>query len=229
MHIHTIASNTLDEGAERLHTALKFGTTGTMSNIKIGKAAVISPHRRLPRNLTQSLILITQGGSTHFKLISQRPIQIQGWRKLRKFMKYLRVHIKYIRVPTSTTHETPPSVTHYITHEIHRICTTDISKEWRHSLTGATVGSNEGSARDTSTLEWSKGKDIDTGAHAEIRNCPLTEPSQLSNTSHRHKSSTASPTIPLVDHRQRMKVGIGPSQPDIRLIPAHNTTTTTKR
>ena len=86
---HTVASNTLDEKAERPHAALKLGTTGTMSNIKIRTATVISPHRRLLRSLTQSLILITQGGSTHFRLISQRTRQIQGRHKLRKFRKCL--------------------------------------------------------------------------------------------------------------------------------------------
>jgi hypothetical protein len=86
----TIASNALDEEAERPQDALKFGSTGTMSNINIRTATVISPHRRLPRNLTQSLIiLISQGRSTHFRLISQRTRQIQGRRKLRKCRKYV--------------------------------------------------------------------------------------------------------------------------------------------
>jgi hypothetical protein len=200
-----------------------------MLNIKIRTAIIISPHRRIPRNLTQSLILIIQGGYTHFRPISQRTRQIQGRRKLRKFRMYLQVHIKYLRVPTGTSHKTPSSVTHYITQEIHRICTTDISQKGQHSLTGATARSNEGSACGTPTLERSKGKDRDTGAHAETRHRPLPEPSMLSNNSHRHTSTTASPTIPLMDLPQRMKAGMGPSHPTIQLIPTHKTTTTTQR
>ena len=94
-HIHTrtsaetITLNMPYEEAERIQPALKFETTGTMSNIKIRTATIISLNRRLPRSLAHNHILITHGGYMHFRLVSQWIRQIRERRKLRKDRKYL--------------------------------------------------------------------------------------------------------------------------------------------
>ncbi len=156
------AAKMLDEEAKSLQLALESGTTGTISNINVRTATFSSPHRHLPHSLTHCLRMTTQGGSTYFRLGSQWTIQIQRRRKLRKRGKYLEVHIKYLHVPKGTSHETPLGVTHYVTQEVHHICTTDSSQERQQNLAGATAKSGEGSAWYTLTLERIKGKDTDT-------------------------------------------------------------------